>query len=81
MLSKERSARNRGRAAAAQKARFDNAFIFDAHGELQNVAANRIADFHLGGGVRKFAGVTRILKMVENSVAEHQQEYSNARFE
>jgi hypothetical protein len=77
LLGEERSACNRGGAAAAQKARFRNAFPFDAHGELKDVAANGIADFHFGVGAGKLAGVARILKMIENSVAEHQRKYSN----
>ena len=80
LLRKKRSARNRGRAAAAQKTRFDNAFPFDAHGKLQNVAANGIADFYFGVRARQLTGVARILKMVKNGVAKHHEEYSNARF-
>ena len=78
MLSEKRSARNRSRATPAQKARFHDAVALDAHGELQNVAANRVADFHFRVGAGKFAGVAWILKMIENGVAEHQQEYNNA---
>ncbi len=77
LLREERSARNRSGAAAAQKTRFRDALAFDAHGELKNVAANRIADFHFGVRAVEFAGVARILKVIENGVAEHHQEYNN----
>jgi hypothetical protein len=80
LLRKQRSAGNRCGAAAAQKTGFNDPFAFDPHGELQNVAANGIADLHFGVGAGQFAGVARILKVVENGVAEHQQEYSNAGF-
>ena len=78
LLGEQRSARDRGGAAATQKARFRNAFALDPHSELEDVAANGIADFHFGVRAGKFAGVARILKVIENGVAEHQQEYSNA---
>ena len=77
LLGEQRSARDRGSAAAAQETRFDDAVALDAHRELQNVAANRIADFHFDFRAGKLAGVARILKMIENGVAEHRQEYSN----
>ena len=80
LLGEERSARDRSGAAAAQKARFRDTIAVDAHGELQNVTAHRIAHFHFGVGAGKVAGIARILKVIENGVAEHQQEYSNAAF-
>ncbi len=78
LLGEERSASNRRRASAAQKTCLLNAFAIDAHGKLKNIAANGVADFHFGVRPGKFTGVARILKMIENGVAEHQQEYSNA---
>jgi hypothetical protein len=75
LLGKQRSASDRSGAAAAKKTRFRNAPIFDASSKLKNVAANRIADFDANIRARKFAGVARILKMVENSVAKHRQKY------
>ncbi len=80
LFGKKRSARNRRRAAAAQKTRLHYAFAFNAYGELQYVATNGIADFHFGVRAGQLAGVAWILKMVKNGVAKHQQEYSNARF-
>jgi hypothetical protein len=80
LLRKQRSASNRSGAAPAQKTRLRDALAIDAHRELQDIAANRIADFDFGVRAGKFAGVARMLKMVENGVAKHQQEYSNARF-
>jgi hypothetical protein len=80
LLREERSARNRSGTAAAKKTRFRDAAAFDAHRELQDVAANGIADFYLGIRARKLAGVARILKVIENGVAKHPQEYSNAAF-
>ena len=77
-LGEQRSARDRSGAAAAQKPRFRDALTFDAHGQLQNVAANRIADFHFSVGARELTRIARILKVIENGVAEHHQEYSNA---
>jgi hypothetical protein len=78
LLREERSARNRRGAASAQKARFHDPFTCDAHGKLKDVAANGIADFHSRVRAGKFAGVARLLKVIENGVAEHHQEYSNA---
>ena len=78
LFGEQRSARDGRGAAAAQKTRFDDAVALDAHRELQNVSANRIADFHFDVRAGKLAGVAGILKMIENGVAKHQQEYSNA---
>jgi len=78
LFGEQRSARDRRGAAAAQETRFDDAVALDAHRELQNVAANRIADFHFDVRAGKLAGVAGILKMIENGVAKHHQEYSNA---
>ena len=75
LFGQERSAGNRGGAAAAQKTRFGNAFPFHAHGKLQNIAAHGIADFYFGVRAVQFSGIARILKMVENSIAEHQRKY------
>jgi len=80
LLGKQRSARNRCGAAAAQKTRLHNALAIDTHRKLQDVAANRIAHFDFGIRAGKIARVARMLKMVENGVTKHQQEYSNARF-
>ena len=74
-FGQERSARDRSGAAAAEKTRFRNFAIFEARGELQDIAAHRVADFHAGVRAGKFAGVARISEMIENSVAEHRGKY------
>ena len=77
-LGQQRGARDRSSAAAAQKTCLRNTFAVHAHRKLQNIAANRIADFYFGVRAGKFARIARILKMSKHSVAKHQQEYSNA---
>jgi sRNA-binding protein len=79
LFGEQRSARDRRSASAAQETRFDDAVPLDAHRELQNVAAHRIADFHFGVRAGELASVAWILEMIENGVAKHQQEYSNGR--
>ncbi len=46
--------------------------------ELQDVSANRIADFNLSGCAREFTSVARVLEMVEQSIAEHMEKYRMA---
>jgi hypothetical protein len=78
-LREQRTAGNRSRAAAAQKTRLRDPLAVDVHRELQHVTANGIADFYFRARARKLAGVAGVLKMVQDSVAKHQHEYSNAR--
>ena len=78
-LREQRGAGYRGGATAAQKARFDDAAVFDSNGKLKNVAANGIADFNGCIGVREFTGVARVAEVIEDGVAEHLEKYSNDR--
>jgi len=71
LLSRSEAHRNRGRAAAHKK-RLRQCVIFDAHGELQNVAANRMLT-----SLWRRAGNSPAWADFENGqerVAKHQQE-------
>ena len=49
--------------------------MFDAREQLENIAADRIADLDGNGGIGKLAGIARIAEMVEKRFAEHQRKY------
>ena len=67
----QRRAGYRGSATAAEEARLSDMSVHDPRGELEDVAADGIAHFDGGSGVGKFAGVSRVAEVIENSVAEH----------
>src|ERR1700722_15502903 len=62
-----------GGAALTEEAGLSDAvgFGFQACGEIEDVAADRIGDVDARAGVGKFAGVARGLEMIEDHVAEH----------
>lgn len=70
-LRQKRRTCDRSRASTAEEAGLDDSAIFDADGQLQNVAANRIRRLHLSGRVCQLAGVARIPEVLENQFAEH----------
>jgi hypothetical protein len=50
---------------------------FHTNGKLKDIAADRIVDFDGGVSSGKFAGVSRIAEVIEDSVAEHIRKYGN----
>lgn len=71
LLCQERSTSDRGRATAAQEARFGDAYVHDPSGELQDVAADGITHFDCAGGIAELANIARIAEVLENGFAEH----------
>lgn len=67
----ERSASDGSSATATKKASFRDAARFEARGELEDVAANRVRNFDDCGGAGQLTGVTRVLEMIENGFAKH----------
>lgn len=49
--------------------------VFEANGEAQHVAADRVRDLDGGAGVEEVAGIVRITKVVENRIAKHGRQY------
>ncbi len=74
-FSEERGCGDRGSAAAAEKTGCMDAIVVEDGCELQDVSADRIADFDAGGGSGEFASIARALEVVEERVAEHVGEY------
>jgi hypothetical protein len=70
-LGEKRGRGNRRGTAAAKKSGFDDATRVHPHGETKKVTTDGIADFDGVGCTRKFAGVTRPAKVIENGVREH----------
>ncbi len=62
---------DRSRAAAGQETGFHYPAVFKARGEPQHIAASRIGDIHHDRGRRQFPWITRILKMVQQTLAMH----------
>jgi hypothetical protein len=52
--------------------------VVENRSELQDVAADRIADFDPGGGTGEFTGVARVLEMIKESGTEHVEKYLGA---
>src|ERR1700730_3055652 len=77
-LGQQRSASNRGGAAATEEARFRDTTVRDARGELEDIAADGIAHLDGRGCAGKLAGVSRVAEVIENGFAEHRFEYRNA---
>ena len=71
LLGEERSAGDGGGATAAEETDFADAARFESGEKFEDVAADRIAHLDGGSGVGKFAGVSRVAEVIENSVAEH----------
>ena len=71
MLGQERGTGDCSRAAAAEEARLGDAAVFEANCDLENIAADGIAYFDSGIGVREFAGIAGIAKVSQYGVAEH----------
>ena len=60
----QRRAGYRGSATAAEEARLSDMSVHDPRGELEDVAADRIAHFDGGSGAGKFAGVSRVAEVI-----------------
>lgn len=75
LFGKERRAGNGCRASAAKKSCFPDTAVDDRSEQLEDIAANGIADFCDGTSSGKFAGVARIAEVIENGFAEHLREY------
>src|SRR5208282_3127274 len=73
----QRAAGDGGGAAAAEKADFPDGVVFDDGGQLEDVAADRIADSDFCVSRRQFTGVARVLEMVEESFREHRENYGS----
>ena len=71
VFGEERRTSDRSGAASAEEARFDDARIFDAGGEAENVTADGIADFNGSSGVWEFTCVARVAEMIEKKFTEH----------
>jgi hypothetical protein len=71
LLREEGSAGNRSRTAAAKKAGFEDASIFDACCKPENVSTRRIADLNGSCRTGKNADVARIAEMIEDGFAKH----------
>ncbi len=70
-FGKRRPGGNGCRTAARQEAGFGHTPVRKARRKPQHVAAGWIRDVNHHCGGRKFAGVTRILEMVEQTLARH----------
>ena len=71
LFGEERSAGDGGGAAAAEKANFEDAGMFEAGGEAEDVAADWIGNFDDDGGAGKFTGIAGITEVVEDGCVEH----------
>lgn len=76
---KERGGGDGGRAAATEKSDFANPLAVQNRCQLENVPADGIADFDFDRGAGEFAGIARVLEMVEQRIAEHAEKYSSER--
>jgi len=74
-FGQQRSARNGGSAAAAQKPGFGDAAGFETREEPEDVTANRIRNFDRCSGIRELAGVSRVAEVIENGFGEHFSSY------
>lgn len=79
LFGEQRSASDGRGATAAEKSRFEDSPVLQSSGQLQNVAADRIADFYRSVGVRQFASMARIAEMIEERFAKHHEKYANHR--
>jgi len=70
-FGEEGGAGNGGGAATAEEAGFGDVTIHDACGQLEDIAANGVADFYYCGRAGKFPGVARVAEVIENGLAEH----------
>lgn len=76
---RERGCRSeRSDAALAFETDVGDAAVFDARGEAEDVAANRIGDIDGCCGVGKVASIARVLKMVEDDGGVHRPKYGKA---
>jgi len=65
LLREKESAGNRSSTAAAKKASFEDASIFDARRKPENISTRRIADLNGSCRTGKIAGVARIAELIE----------------
>ena len=79
LFGEQRSASDGRGTTTAKKPRFENSPVLQPSGQLQDIAADRIADFYRSIGVRKFANIARIAEMIEERFAKHQEKYGNQR--
>jgi hypothetical protein len=78
LFGQERGTGDGGGAAAAEKLGFGDAVAFEADGELEDIAADGIADFHFCRRVSEDSRVPRITEMIEYAFAEHYRKYGHA---
>lgn len=77
LLGEQRAGSDCRDAAARLKPDSDNAPLFDARGQAQHIAADRVRYFHDGRGIFKLSGIARILEMVEHNRAVHRAQYGS----
>jgi mutator protein MutT len=70
-FGKGRSGGNGGGAAADLVTHFGDTIVFESNEQPQHVAAGGVGGVDPDGGRRKFAGIARILEMVEQTLAMH----------
>src|SRR5712692_9413015 len=74
-FGEKRTAGNRSHAAAGLETGLGDAAVFQANGQLKNVAASGIADFNDRRCAGKLSGIARVLEVLENDGAIHAKEY------
>jgi len=70
-IGEDRTGRNGCDAALRPKARSGDSAVIQAHGKLEDVAADGIGHFYCRVGVRKIAGIVRASEVLENLLAKH----------
>jgi len=75
LFGHERGASYGSSATSAEEARLRDLAVHDSRGELQDIAADGIADFNRSSGVGKFASVAWIAEMLEDGFTEHRRKY------
>lgn len=65
-FGQQRSARHGRNASLSEKPNFLNTPVSNSHSKLQNIAAGGIFNLRRGVGTSHFAGVARVLEVIEN---------------
>src|SRR5260370_39732718 len=74
-FGEKRTAGDRRHAAAGLETGLGDAAVFQANGELEDVAASGIADLNDGRCAGKLSGIARVLEVLENNGAVHAKKY------
>ena len=72
-FGQQRGASHGGNASLGEKSDFLDAAIGDSQCQLQDIAAGRVFDLGGGVGICHFAGIARMLEVIENLGRVHRR--------